>query len=202
MVISNSNLSTNDQLRKKFKELAKEAHPDLHPNDANATAKFQNLQQAFDKLKVNPKKYSIHITISLYDAIAGCQRYFVSLDGKRKYMLKIPAGVKPNEVIAYRDIQIVENRFDNLDIKINIDYPDNYSYKNGKLIYNLKIPIWKIYWGGTHIIEAVDGARLKLKIPSRTKSGSIFEIYNEGLYSRTQNKRESLFIQVKSSFLP
>jgi DnaJ-class molecular chaperone len=44
-----------DEIRKAYRDLARKYHPDLHPDDAEAKKKFQEVQSAFDVLN-DPKK--------------------------------------------------------------------------------------------------------------------------------------------------
>ena len=39
-----------DELKKAYRKLAKQYHPDLHPNDAEAEAKFKELNEAYSVL--------------------------------------------------------------------------------------------------------------------------------------------------------
>lgn len=47
--------ATDDELSKAYRTLARKYHPDLHPDDARAKEKFQEVQHAFDVLS-DPKK--------------------------------------------------------------------------------------------------------------------------------------------------
>jgi DnaJ-class molecular chaperone len=203
MAISNSTPLINSQLKSKYYELAKTCHPDLNPNDLNATEKFQKLQEQYKEclqsLKSNNKIYCVTIQISLQDSILGCTRYFSSRDEKRKFILKIPPGIINNDIIRYKNIQMDENLLSILEVKIIVDLPLNYSYKNGKLVYSVLIPFWKLFLGGEKVIIGPDKARLRILIPPKTKSGSIFELQNEGLLDKLSKKRDILYIRLKSS---
>ena len=47
---------TKDEIGKAYRNLAKKYHPDLHPDDKNAKAKFQELQEAFEVLNDEKKR--------------------------------------------------------------------------------------------------------------------------------------------------
>jgi DnaJ-class molecular chaperone len=198
---SSSDVNSFKQLRLNFLTLVKRYHPDLHPDIPNISEKFTNLINEYKKclsLFSNKKIYNINVYISLQDAIMGCERFFLSNDGKRKFLLKIPAGVKNKDNIYYKDVQINENCFSILNAIININFPKNYVYKNNKLILKIYVFPWKMYFGGKTVIIGPDGCLLHINIPKKTKSGAIFAIDNEGLYNKKNNQRDKLYIQVIS----
>lgn len=49
--------ATEDEIKKAYRKKAKEYHPDLHPNDATAVKKMQEVNEAYDML-LNPEKYA------------------------------------------------------------------------------------------------------------------------------------------------
>ncbi|MBN1851317.1 MAG: DnaJ domain-containing protein [Pirellulales bacterium] len=51
--------ATSEEIHKAYRELARKYHPDLHPDDANAKKKFQEVQAAFDVLN-DPKKREMY----------------------------------------------------------------------------------------------------------------------------------------------
>ena len=48
--------ATEDEIKKAYRQKAKEYHPDLHPNDPAAAQKMNEVNEAYDMLK-NPEKY-------------------------------------------------------------------------------------------------------------------------------------------------
>lgn len=48
--------ATPDDIKKAYRRLAKQYHPDLHPNDATAEEKFKELNEAYEVLSDNEKK--------------------------------------------------------------------------------------------------------------------------------------------------
>ncbi len=51
--------ASQSEIQKAYRELARKYHPDLHPEDKDATKKFQEVQQAFEILN-NPEKREIY----------------------------------------------------------------------------------------------------------------------------------------------
>lgn len=55
-VLGISKTATKDEIGKAYRKLAKKYHPDLHPDDKDAKAKFQEVQEAFDVLNDDDKR--------------------------------------------------------------------------------------------------------------------------------------------------
>ena len=56
-VLGISQSATQDEIKKAYRKKAKEYHPDLHPNDAEAARKMNEVNEAYDMLQ-NPEKYA------------------------------------------------------------------------------------------------------------------------------------------------
>lgn len=56
-VLGVSRDASQDEIKKAYRRKAKEYHPDLHPNDPNATKKMNEVNEAYDML-TNPEKYA------------------------------------------------------------------------------------------------------------------------------------------------
>lgn len=48
--------ASQDEIKRAYRQRAKENHPDLHPDDPNATQKMNEINEAYDML-MNPGKY-------------------------------------------------------------------------------------------------------------------------------------------------
>jgi len=55
-VLGVSKGATDDEIKKAFRKLAKQYHPDLHPNDKEAEAKFKEVNEAYEVLSDPSKK--------------------------------------------------------------------------------------------------------------------------------------------------
>ena len=55
-VLGISRDATKDEIKKAYRQKAKEYHPDLHPDDPQAAEKMNEINEAYDMLN-NPEKY-------------------------------------------------------------------------------------------------------------------------------------------------
>lgn len=55
-VLGVSKTASEDDIKKAYRKLAKEFHPDLHPGDKAAEAKFKELNEAYEVLSDPQKK--------------------------------------------------------------------------------------------------------------------------------------------------
>ena len=56
-ILGVSRSASMDEIKKAYRKKAKECHPDLHPDDPNANARMQQVNEAYDML-CNPEKYA------------------------------------------------------------------------------------------------------------------------------------------------
>lgn len=187
-----------EQLHTNFIKLSKIIHPDQNPDDPDATSKFQILVQEYEKAQklIGPKsQYQTSIKITLKESITGCERYFVS-DDNHRFVLNIPAGVKNKQVVQYRGIEINSVKNTVVHIKVLIDMPNHYTIAGNALILKIKVPYYKLIFGGTHVITSPDGNTVSITIHKNTKSGKMFKLMNFGLWNRIEKKREPLYIHI------
>ena len=55
-VLGVSKGASEDEIKKAFRKKAKQYHPDLHPDDADAKEKFQEVNEAYEVLSDSEKK--------------------------------------------------------------------------------------------------------------------------------------------------
>ncbi len=55
-VLGLSKGASDDEIKKAYRKLAKESHPDLHPNDKSAEARFKEVNEAYEVLSDSDKK--------------------------------------------------------------------------------------------------------------------------------------------------
>ena len=82
--------ASDEEIKRAYRRLAKQYHPDLNPGDAEAARKMQQVNAAYDQIK-NPEKYRPQNTggyggYSSYDPFGGAsQRTYSGQDGTDSY---------------------------------------------------------------------------------------------------------------------
>ena len=66
-VLGLSRGASEDEIKKAYRQQAKKCHPDLHPDDKEAEAKFKELNEAYEVLSDPDKK-------ARYDQYGRCRR--------------------------------------------------------------------------------------------------------------------------------
>ncbi len=193
------------QLRDSYLKIAKEIHPDHNLQDTTATQKFQTLQENYQKclsiIKFSNNQYQTRFVISLAESINGTERYFLIPESNSKFLLKIPAGVKNNQTILFKKLNITYTESIALSASVQIQMPKGYQIFGNYILLIKYIPFWKLFFGGNIIFEGPDGNKIKVNISKNTKSGTIFKIKNRGLYNDTLSVREPLFIRLFGWFV-
>lgn len=198
-----NNTISQAQLHQNYIRLAKVLHPDHNLSDPGADKKFQELQEQYEKaqkLLGIKTQYQSSVSISLKEAITGCERFFIT-DNNQKFVLNIPAGVKNKQTILYRGFAIKSTKNVTLNIKVTIDIPAKYTIVGERLILREFVPFWKLIFGGNYEITGPDHKKIPVIIPKKTKSNKMFLVKNAGLWNRTENKREPLYIQFFGSII-
>ena len=177
--------NVNVAARSTYLNLVKATHPDLHPNDPSAEEKFKQIQE--NKEKIN---YSTIVNISLEEAISGCQRYYIDPESKLHLVLDIPKGIKHNQTILFKN-----NITGTISVKILIDLPNHYCFSGNNLVLTIYLSYISLYFGKTYYFNGPDGKRIKIIIPKKVKSGTVYKLPYNGLFNSTNNQRDPLYIR-------
>lgn len=201
MALKDINNITAKELRHEYLELAKKYHPDLHPENAS---KFQTLQQQYQQCQLiinQPNQYRVTVSISLKESITGCERFYYSQEANKKFLLKIPAGVQNQQTIVYRGLKDQHGKCTILHLKIKLTLPLNYSIFNNCLVLDLKVPFYKMFFGGKFKFTAPDGKLIQIDLPKRAKNGEYYIVASAGLFDRQEKQRLNLYVQIKQSII-
>ena len=172
--------ATADEIKKAYRKLARTSHPDLHPDDAGAEARFKAISAAHELLK-DPE------TRARFDAgeidAAGAER-----PQRQYYRDFADAAGSP-----YRQGGGFEAQGDPADIFAEIlrqrtrggDYGGQrghgtYAVPGADLRYALEVPFMDAARGGEMRITLPDGGAIAVKIPQGARDGQTLRLRGKG----------------------
>lgn len=180
-----------DQVREAYRKRAKQFHPDLHPNDPKAKAKFQALNEAYDVISDPEKRKKYDQYGEKWreaDAFAGNGgtgdgngSYYWSSDGS--------AGGSPFEGFDFSNFGGGEGGFSSF-------FQDLFGAKagrtrgsrarstmrqnSGEMNASVNIDLYTALLGGDLIIQLGNGHKIKLKVKPETQNGTKVRLRGKG----------------------
>lgn len=180
-----------DQVREAYRKRAKQFHPDLHPNDPKAKAKFQALNEAYDVISdpEKRKKYDQYGE-KWREADAYAQQggaggtdgnYYWSSDGGAS------GGGSPFEGFDFSGFGAGEGGFSSF-------FKDLFGAKTGRssrtrnsarqnsgeMNASVNIDLYTALLGGEVIIQLGNGQKLKLKVKPETQNSTKVRLRGKG----------------------
>ena len=170
--------ATADDIKKAYRKLVRTSHPDLHPDDAGAEARFKSISAAYEILK-DPE------TRARYDAgeIDGLgaerprrQYYRDFADAPNNDYQQgrgFSADADPSDIFA----EILRNRTRSS----GADFADRgFSAHGPDMRYTLEVPFLDAARGAETRITLPDGQSLAVKIPQGTEDGQTLRLRGKG----------------------
>lgn len=176
------------EVRAAYRKRAKQFHPDLHPNDPKAKAKFQALNEAYDVISDPDKraKYDKYgeqwKNASAYEQAGGSG--FGGFGGGN--------GGNPFEGFDFSNFgsggsgfsSFFENLFGG-GRQRSAGFDANFGQQNmrqssGEMNMNVNIDMYTALLGGEGIIKLSNGSKIKLKIKAGTQNGTKVRVRGKG----------------------
>jgi DnaJ-class molecular chaperone len=177
-VLGLTKAATADDIKKAYRKLVRTSHPDLHPDDAEAEARFKSISAAYEILK-DPE------TRARYDAgeIDGLgaerprrQYYRDFADAPNNAYQQgrgFSADADPADIFA----EILRNRTRSS----GADFADRgFSAHGPDMRYTLEMPFLDAARGAETRITLPDGQSLAVKIPQGTEDGQTLRLRGKG----------------------
>ncbi len=170
--------ATADEIKKAYRKLVRTSHPDLHPDDAGAEARFKAISAAYDILK-DPE------TRARYDAGeidgVGAERprrqYYRDFSGSSDNTYQQQRGFGPDVDPADIFADILRNRGQSGPG----DFGDRgFSARGADARYSLTVPFLDAARGAETHITLPDGQSLSVKIPRGTEDGQTLRLRGKG----------------------
>ena len=161
--------ATSEEIKKSFRKLARQFHPDVNPGDTTAEEKFKNINEAYDILSDETKRAD-------YDL----QRFGKSKRRPGRVQERIPRNGNRSNTSYRQDSDFWQFRDFN---------PGN--TKRAKVVNpsrsardveaKLNIPLEKAYRGGRERIRLEDGRSLEVDMPPGMINGQKIRLKGQGL---------------------
>lgn len=195
-----------DQVREAYRKRAKLFHPDLHPNDPKAKAKFQALNEAYDVISdpEKRKKYDQYGE-KWREADAFAQNVGSSGGGNGSYYWSSngdASGGSPFEGFDFSGFGSEGGGFSSF-------FQDLFGAKagrsrssrmrstmrqnTGEMNANVNIDLYTALLGGEVIIQLGNGSKIKLKVKPETQNGTKVRLRGKG-YDRGDGTMGDLII--------
>lgn len=186
--------ASNEEIKKNYRKLARQFHPDVNPGNKAAEEKFKEINEAYDVLS-DPTKRSQYDQFSTYWKKKG-------FNGKQQ-----PRGrggsesrqdVDPSQYSSFEDFmnQVIgvgvgrkepknsgsynnEDPFRNTKTKTQYTVPPRAARRD--IEARLTIPLEKAYQGGLERIRLEDGRLLEVNMPGGMVTGQTIRLRNEGI---------------------
>lgn len=166
------------ELRAAYRKRAKQFHPDLHPNDPKAKAKFQALNEAYDVLS-DPEKRKKYDTYG--EKWKEAEAYGNASGGGFEGF-----GGSPFDGFDFSSFQNgtggFSSFFQDLFGSMGRKSKNSQSARNntGEMTANVGIDLYTAMLGGEVMIQLNSGSKLKLKIKPETQNGTKVRVRGKG----------------------
>src|SRR5947208_678845 len=153
--------ASDDEIKKAYRKLARQYHPDRNPGDKQAEARFKEVQMAYDVLSDKKKR-------TQYDQFgtAGLEGGFAGFGGGRAgpggFHFEGPGGA---------DIEVV----------IHIQPHPYFRREGNNIILEVPLSLPEAVLGTKVEVPTIDGTRLTVKVPPGTSSGSRLRLREKGI---------------------
>ena len=160
--------ATGEEIKKTFRRLARQYHPDVNPNNKAAEEKFKDINEAYDVLSDDAKRAD-------YDA-----QLFGR--GKRKPTSRFsnpPKPTTPKPSTPPRQSAQYWQDYSQTNTKRTVTQPNRNLPRDVEA--KLTLPLEKAYRGGKERIRLEDGRSLEVEMPSGMVDGQRIRLKEQGI---------------------
>lgn len=153
--------ATPEQIKRAFRKLARERHPDRHPDDPDAEEGFKEISAAYDLLS-DPVKRA-RFDRGEIDAAGTARRRRPASSSARWH------GKSPFERFFHRDAEAGAGAA----AGIKVDGAD--------VTYSLRVSFMEAARGTTKRVSLTNAARLDVAVPAGTRNGQVLRLKGQGM---------------------
>lgn len=183
-------------VRRAYLKRAKQFHPDLHPDDPKAKAKFQALNEAYEVIN-DPEKRKKYDQYGQNWKEAGAFNQGGGAGGGNGYQWSSAAGGSPFEGFDFSGFgsgggfsDFFQNLFGNMGGR---GQHASAHTSTGEMNAKVNIDLYTALLGGEVIIQISNGSKIKLKVRPETQNGTKVRLRGKG-YDRGDGTYGDLII--------
>ena len=215
--------ATADAIRKAYRRLAKQHHPDVNPRSPRAMDQIQNLNAAYAELGDSQRRQAYDLTLAqngavnarkpdrpatlninqdmllaYQDFLNGTTIHVIVQDparpaGVETYPLVVPPGTAPGTRFRWKRTAPFERGLVVLRLKARPDF--RFKSRGSDLRCELKISAQRATAGGLETVRGVTGQSVRVPIPPHVPRGHIVRITGAGL-PKPRGGRGDLLVRI------
>lgn len=195
-----------DEIKKAYRRLARQFHPDVNPNNKEAEEKFKDINEAYDILSDVEKRAQYDKFIRFWKPKGFANRVGMRVPDFRNWDNRYGNGDKEEKDVDVSEFADFNKFVDQLlgrrrEIRTpttatNPKIPESDVYRSGtkKAVYKatereakkdiearLTLPLEKAYVGGSERIRLEDGRSIEVDMPAAMISGQRIRLRNQGI---------------------
>ena len=192
-VLGVSPTATADEIKKAYRRLAKQSHPDTNPGDTKAAERFKSLSEAYTVLgdATKRREYDEMRRLGAFEGFArprgGKVPLEFELDGaRRKILVTIPMASESGSRIKLRGQGGAGRRggpAGDLVITLQVQADPVFTRDGLDLIRVVSINVAQATLGTKLTVATLDDRQVTLTLPAGTSSGKRFRIRGQGIAS-------------------
>ncbi|MEP4164095.1 J domain-containing protein [Maricaulis sp.] len=182
-----SKTASAEEIRKAYRKLAKELHPDANPGNKDAEERFKKVSQAFKLLSDAEKRAE-------YDAAARAG-FGAGMGGAAGAGGRRPFNFRQsrNQGADFSDI------FSDLFTDFGTQTRQPPPRKGADVRYSLTVDFMQAAQGGKHRVVLPDGRKLEVAVPAGAADGQVLRLRGQGEASAAGGPAGDAYIEVKVS---
>jgi curved DNA-binding protein len=204
--------SSADEIKKAFRKLARQYHPDVNPDDKSAEEKFKEINEAYEVLSDPEKRQK-------YDQFGSQWQQYSRTGGRpedfdwSRWASRPGGGGTQYHTISPEELEQIlgggfggfsdffEMLFGGLGRQQRTDFGgrnvQRQATRGRDSIHTVELTLEEAFHGTTRTLQWEDGHRIEAKIPPGVKTGSRVRLRGQGEGGGARGKSGDLFLKIK-----